>query len=105
MEYNSSTGSPTNLDLGASWLHDCANYHEHCCHQPQLESILPYRVLDLGFSEIPQNIFLSVGEDRVGSYAALSYCWGKPGSQRNYLTKKENLELRQKTVDESTFPK
>lgn len=105
MEYNSSTGSPTNLDLGASWLHDCANYHEHCCHQPQLESILPYRVLDLGFREIPQNIFLSVGEDRVGSYAALSYCWGKPGSQRNYLTKKENLELQQKAVDESTFPK
>ncbi len=105
MEHNSSTGSPTNLDLGASWLHDCANYHEHCCNQPQLESILPYRVLDLGFREVPQNIFLSVGENRVGSYAALSYCWGKPGSQRNYVTKKENLKLRQKAVDESTFPK
>ncbi|TVY34737.1 hypothetical protein LOCC1_G007171, partial [Lachnellula occidentalis] len=105
MEYNSNIGSPMNLDLGASWLHDCANYHEHCCHQPQLESILPYRVLDLGISEIPQNMFLSVGEDRVGSYATLSYCWGKPGSQRNYLTTEENLELRQKAVDESTFPK
>lgn len=105
MEYNSGTGSPKNLDLGASWLHDCANYHEHCCHQPQLESILPYRVLDLGFNEIPQDIFLSVGEDRVGSYTALSYCWGKPGSQQDYVTNKENLEPRQKAVDESTFPK
>jgi len=104
MEYNSNTGSSVNLDLAASWFHDCANYHEHCCHQFQLESILPYRVLDLGDRENSQNIFISVGEDRVGSYAALSYCWGKPGSQ-NYLTKKDNLELRQKAVDISTFPK
>ena len=48
MEHNSSTGFSTNLDLAAGWLHDCANYHEHCRHQPQMESILPYRVLDIG---------------------------------------------------------
>ncbi|KIN08982.1 hypothetical protein OIDMADRAFT_110378, partial [Oidiodendron maius Zn] len=66
--------------------------------------MLPYRVLDLGDKENSQNIFISVGEDRVGSYAALSYCWGKPGSQ-NYLTTEDNLELRQKAVDISTFPK
>lgn len=104
MEYNTNTGSSMNLDLAASWFHDCTNYHEHCCHQFQRESILPYRVLDLGDGENSQNIFISVGEDRIGSYAALSYCWGKPGSQ-DYLTTNENLVLRQKAVDISTFPK
>ncbi|TVY23463.1 hypothetical protein LHYA1_G008378 [Lachnellula hyalina] len=59
---------------------------------------------DLGDRENSQNISISVGEDRVGSYAALSYCWGKAGS-RNYLTTKDNLEMRQKAVDVSTFPK
>ena len=105
MEYNSSTGSSMNLDLAASWFHDCANSYEHCCRQLQLESILPYRVLDLGDRENSQNIFLSVGEDWVGSYAALSYCWGKPGTQDNYLTTTKNLELRQEAVDTRTFPK
>jgi hypothetical protein len=105
MEHNSSTGSSTNLDLVASWLHDCANYHRHCCQQSQTESILPHRLLDIGDWEHPRRIFLSVGEDRIGSYAALSYCWGKSERERQYLTKNENLEQRQEAVDISTFPK
>ncbi|KAF4633435.1 hypothetical protein G7Y89_g4687 [Cudoniella acicularis] len=38
MEHNSSTGVSTNLDLAASWLYDCANHHENCCRQPEMES-------------------------------------------------------------------
>lgn len=105
MEHNSSTGSSTNLDLAARWLHNCANSHEYCCHQPQIKSILPYRVLDIGDLENPRKVFLSVGEDRIGSYAALSYCWGKPETQRKYLTTIENLEQQQEAVDISIFPK
>lgn len=70
-----------------------------------MESILPYRVLDIGDRENPRKIFLSVGEDRIGSYAALSYCWGKSERQRKYLTTDENLKQRQEAVDISTFPK
>jgi hypothetical protein len=105
MENNSSTGSSTNLELAASWLHDCTNYHEHCHHQPQKKSTLPLRVLDVGDRETKQKLFLSVGEDRIGSYAALSYSWGKSKRKRKYLTTKQNLEQRQATVDDSNFPK
>lgn len=104
MEKNSTSGSTTNLDLVATWLRDCANNHKHCHHQPQLASILPYRVLDLGTGDSPQKIKLSVGEHRIGSYAALSYCWGKSGSQCNHLTLK-NMEQRKQFVDRSTLPK
>jgi hypothetical protein len=79
------------VELAAGWLHDCTNYHEHCHYQPQKESILPLRVLAVGDWETQQKLFLSVGEDRIGSYAALSYCWGKSESEREYLTTKEIL--------------
>ncbi|KIN06927.1 hypothetical protein OIDMADRAFT_108060, partial [Oidiodendron maius Zn] len=70
-----------------------------------MESKLPHRVLDVGTWEKPQKTFLSVGEDRIGSYAALSYCWGKSEKECKYLTTNENLEQRQEAVDISTFPK
>ena len=105
MKHNSSTGSSTNLDLVSSWLYDCANYHEHCCHNPQLNSILPHRVLDLRDWENARKIFLSVGEGRIGSYAALSYCWGKSEIKPKYLTTKKTLKQHQKAVDIKTLPK
>jgi hypothetical protein len=105
MKHNSSTGSSTNLNLVSGWLYDCANYHEHCCHKPQIKSILPHRVLDLRDWESARKIFLSVGEDRIGSYAALSYCWGKAESKPKYLTINENLKQQQKAVDIITLPK
>jgi hypothetical protein len=64
-----------------------------------MESKLPYRVLDVGNWENPQNTFLSVGEGRIGSYAALSYCWGEPQKEREYLTTNTNLKQRQEAVD------
>lgn len=70
-----------------------------------MKTILPYRVLDLGYQEKSQKLFLSVGEDRAGSYAALSYCWGKPGTAHDYVTTKDNLKQRQENVDQSTLPK
>ena len=66
--------------LLASWLYDCVNHHEDCCHQPRVESVLPLRILDIGSLVSPQAIFLSVGEvgeDRIGSYAALKLLLGQ----------------------------
>lgn len=112
MEKNSTSGSTTNLGLVATWLRDCANNHKHCHHQPQLASILPYRVLDLGTGDSPQKIKLSVGN--TGSdHMPLSATAGEKAeanaitsvaSQCNHLTLK-NMEQRKQFVDRSTLPK
>jgi hypothetical protein len=105
MNDNSTTGSETNLDLAASWLRDCTETHENCYHRPQMEPVLPLRVLDIGGPESPQNICLSQGQEgekRVGSYAALSYCWG---TNLPYRTMRENIDELKKGFPAARLPK
>lgn len=66
--------------------------------------MLPSRVIDMGSLRSPQ-LSLSVGEDRRGSFATLSYCWGKFAERPHYVTTRANITDRMECIDPSILPK
>lgn len=62
------------LAVAAEWLESCLENHPDCVHRLAKQHPLPARVIDVGTaSTIP---YLYVTNGRIGSWAALSYCWG-----------------------------
>lgn len=58
------------------WMSSCADGHAIC--RPPYSTSLPHRVVDVGkpgAGGIYPDPFLSIGEDRLGQYATLSYRW------------------------------
>ena len=66
--------------------------------------MLPSRVIYIGSLRSPQ-LRLSVGDDRKGSFATLSYCWGKFTETASYITTTANITDREECIDPSIFPK
>lgn len=56
-----------------AWIRDCA-FHEQC-EKPQ-EGPLSTRVIEVAPRDHPDQPRLLLSNGRIGSYAALSYCWG-----------------------------
>ncbi|KAF5868423.1 putative heterokaryon incompatibility protein [Botrytis fragariae] len=105
---NSTTGSTTNFSLAARWLEDCMKNHTQCSAQLQMNTELPLRVLDVGEIEGSKRVFLSVGKrgkKRFGSYAALSYCWGKETIPPRHFTTSRNIETLKEAIDVSNLPR
>lgn len=75
---NPSPGSDQGLGLVREWVSQCnENHRGTCCRSPDLQSLLPRRVIDIGDGHNLRLYERSPGEQ--GCYTALSYCWG--GSQ------------------------
>ncbi|KAF2126497.1 HET-domain-containing protein [Dothidotthia symphoricarpi CBS 119687] len=67
------------LSLAAEWLNTCCSSHADCALEHKRSSYLPKRVIDVGTDTIRP--FLYVPSERiVGSWVALSYCWGGASS-------------------------
>ena len=62
------------FDLARTWLSTCHEEHSSCSVTRPFEA--PPRVLDVGTSKASQKIKLRSYDRGIGSYAALSYCWG-----------------------------
>ncbi|EFY86402.1 putative tol protein [Metarhizium acridum CQMa 102] len=60
-------------------LKECTTHHSSAC-PPDVEHLLPLRVIDVDCPGTPMNIGLvnNGNVPRYGRYTALSYCWGKP---------------------------
>lgn len=82
-----------------SWLNTCCKAHPEC--PDPLECPLPTRVLHIG-SEVQDPSLVRIHETRgeIGTYIALSYCWGAPQPVRlmddtyERLTSMDGFDLR-----------
>lgn len=68
--------SPALIDQIKSWIEMCNDVHLPCRLSEKNKNVLPYRVVDVGPSNGCKDPFLSVGHERLGEYATLSYRWG-----------------------------
>lgn len=62
------------LSVAADWLTTCLNEHEKCSRATHHEKPLPTRVIDVGAECISPKLLTSHG--KIGTWIALSYCWG-----------------------------
>jgi len=62
------------LAVAADWLHTCLNEHKNCSALAQVGKPLPTRVIDVGDEINPPKLTTSDG--KIGTWIALSYCWG-----------------------------
>ncbi|OCL02676.1 HET-domain-containing protein, partial [Glonium stellatum] len=63
--------------IASAWLAECLKHHTYCNTPVALEAQLPTRVIDVGSVEGCNDVCLLETEGRmVGSYMALSHCWG-----------------------------
>jgi len=69
-------GISRNIDISLcrQWIDECLKLHVNCLNRVALR--LPSRVIDVGSSETLQDPCLVLVNDRCGSYATLSHCWG-----------------------------
>lgn len=85
------------------WLEECNN-HEHCPKHG--DSQLPTRVIEVSPGDRPDKPRLLETRGKSGSYAALSYCWGKnqtglttTDSLQRHLTSIDQVEISQTVQD------
>src|SRR5688572_23172540 len=76
------SSSAANLAIAQQWLGDRLTNHERKAHS-YCESLehtpLPTRLIDVGASATGiRDPFLVETNGAVGTYLALSYCWGEP---------------------------
>ncbi|KPM46312.1 hypothetical protein AK830_g132 [Neonectria ditissima] len=99
------------MDILKTWLSECAN-HETCSasHQMTRHTKLPTRVLDLtGSLDVPlksDDITIKLRETQegeMGTYTALSYCWGAD-PELHFKTTSDVLQAYQQGIDISSLP-
>ncbi|KAJ4249874.1 hypothetical protein NW762_012219 [Fusarium torreyae] len=94
-----------------TWLKQCETHETCSASLPATRNArLPTRVLDLsGSADVPSNpsdinIRLRENHDgELGTYTALSYCWGAD-PKLHFKTTQENLEERKKGIDFFSLP-
>src|ERR1700737_4722429 len=92
--------SPEGLDVATEWLRTCLDDHNaYCKASRRVEDRLPTRVIEVGHDSHHPRLLATKG--RVGSWIALSYCWG--GNSPFVLTENTVEDLR-RGVPLSNFP-
>jgi hypothetical protein len=96
-ELNHCVNSPDAYSQVQKWLKECDG-HEHC---PKTKPYtLPSRVIEISPERDPDTPRLLATKGLVGSYAALSYCWGP---KQKGVTNNSNLSSRQQRLDVSSL--
>ena len=92
--------SPQNIDLVKTWIHECTNIHPQC---PRPEpATLPRRVIDVRDLQGDESrVKLYISNNDLGSYVALSYCWGGP---QTYSLTTKTIESFQKGIELCKLP-
>ncbi|ORY69005.1 heterokaryon incompatibility protein-domain-containing protein [Pseudomassariella vexata] len=96
-----------------NWLVQCDQNHQ--CRKPEIMNqhaeYVPTRLLNVTAYSNPDDLrldnFTARSANEIPQYVALSHCWGQsnPNLHLPYLTKKDNLETRQKGFKLSELPK
>ncbi|KAG5661323.1 hypothetical protein KAF25_005445 [Fusarium avenaceum] len=101
----------TRQDIIKTWLNDCSN-HETCSasFSSTRNAKLPTRVLDLtGSPDLPtdpEDIKVRLRETEggeLGTYVALSYCWGSD-PKLHFKTTQDNLETHKQGLEFFSLP-
>jgi Heterokaryon incompatibility protein (HET) len=93
--------SPALMDQIKSWIETCDDVHRPCRLPVESKNVLPYRVIDVGPSNGCNDPFLSIGHDRLGEYATLSYRWGTTATLTSAT---DNIGSRQCKIPLEMFP-
>ncbi|KAK7409072.1 hypothetical protein QQX98_008776, partial [Neonectria punicea] len=99
------------MDMLKTWLNECANHETCSASLPTTRNTkLPTRVLDLhGSPDVPSGsddviIKLRKTQDgEVGTYTALSYCWGTD-TKLHFKTTQDVLQAHKQGIDFSSLP-
>jgi hypothetical protein len=86
-----------NLERVRDWLGACSRHKN--CPAPSKQP-LPYRILDVGSSDIPRLRLIEDCKDE-DEYIALSYCWG---IEDTFVTTRDNLAAFKLSIDERSLP-
>jgi hypothetical protein len=86
------------VGLAKRWINTCLEDHDYC--PKTLHVPLPKRVVNVGSTS--QEPFLEVGNNKIGKYAALSYCWGKT---KTLKTEHWNMDDHKKQIPMRSLPR
>ena len=70
----SDPASEASLKVAQIWVQDCLASHQKCTRMLSQKRPLPTRVIDVGDPSRNPRVIVTNGQ--LGSWAALSYCWG-----------------------------
>ncbi|KAG9231108.1 heterokaryon incompatibility protein-domain-containing protein [Amylocarpus encephaloides] len=76
------------ISVAKEWMQECLNDHEQC-NATRGETHLPTRVIEVGDDTCRPKLVTTNG--KVGTWIALSYCWG--GDSKFVLNEKKRAEL------------
>ncbi|KAI9150016.1 hypothetical protein HJFPF1_09766 [Paramyrothecium foliicola] len=82
------------------WLDECVNRHAACPRHTA--NTLPRRILEVGDENTPIRLHQS-RQNEKGSYATLSYCWGK--NARQLMTTRATIQEHMVTVAYEHLPR
>ena len=93
--------SEASLEVVKEWVQECLAGHQKCIHMLSRKRPLPTRVIDVG--DALHNPRLIVTDGRLGSWAALSYCWG--GQSKFVLNRETSDDFLRGKFPLNTFPR
>ncbi|KAG5744700.1 hypothetical protein H9Q70_012598 [Fusarium xylarioides] len=93
------SGSPGALRVVSSWLKNCQDNHEKCCHD---HTTLPSRVLAVGSIGDSSIKLIETNAGTIGKYASLSHCWG---SVPMLTTTRISLHAHMSGISDTDLPK
>ncbi|PMD24517.1 HET-domain-containing protein, partial [Hyaloscypha hepaticicola] len=97
-QVSSDSASDECVQLAASWIKNCAEFHQDCLHLDHTP--LPTRVIHVG-SDLEEP-FLYISKRENAEYIALSHCWG---GMVPLTTTLATLEQRQREIRFSELPR
>jgi len=86
--------------MGESWLSNCRREHLECALHESHQIALPTRVINVGSMSQPPFLHVS-GNDEIGKWVALSYCWG---GDSPFTLNKDSFSRLQSGLPLSDFP-
>lgn len=93
-----STHSDKSLEQARSWILNCASSHPGCA--PDVPSLLPTRVIDVGTNDLDIRLYETAGESN--RYICLSHCWGR---SQILVTTHDTIEQHKKNIPSDKLPK
>lgn len=88
------------LHLIRSWRHTCLTQHSKC-QKMRGPQPLPSRVIEIPTDKAPHTVKLRETRGEIGTYAALSYCWG---TCAQIVTTQSTLQEHLAGIKVSTLP-
>ena len=103
--------SDANFSMLTQWIEECVTTHTGCGSGASLPTSvqcfqrpLPTRLIDVSDYQTSQCVSLSETAGQLGSYVALSHCWGSSGDP-SWKTTLATLRDKKSSIDIASLPK